>query len=245
MQFGSSLALASWLGGCAAPRVDAASELPVVAAFSDSPADGRLPLGWDVYRARPDLHLTRYATASADGTTILRAWSDDGASGLRCRTRIDPVSTPWLNWRWRAQRVPDQARADQIELDDSPARVAIAFDGDIDTLPPRERQFFDLVLYFTGQRLPFATLMYIWDATLPAGAVASYARSARIQYVVVEGGTGGVGRWLSYRRHVVDDYIAIFGQAPGPITSVGVMTDADDLKQPLQTDYGDIRLTAA
>jgi len=33
-------------------------------------------------------------------------------------------------------------------------------------------------------------------------------------------------------------------RAPGPITSVGVLTADDDLRQPLQSDDGDVRLSA-
>lgn len=128
---GGALAVAGWLGACATPFEEGVIERPSVAPFSDSPANGRLPIGWDVYRARRDLALTRYGTAWVDGATVLRARSDQGASGLRCRTRIDAMSTPWLDWRWRTQHVPVGARADVIELDDSPARIVIAFDGDI------------------------------------------------------------------------------------------------------------------
>lgn len=94
----------------------------------------------------------------------------------------------------------------------------------------------------TGQRLPYATLMYVWDAQLPVGTVVNYARFSRIRYLVVESGREAAGRWLRYERNLVEDFRHVFGEEPGWVGSVGLMTDSDDLKVDVETWYGDIRL---
>jgi hypothetical protein len=44
---------------------------------------------------------------------------------------------------------------------------------------------------------------------------------------------------------VLADYQRVFGEAPsGPIVSVGVLTDSDDLKNHVEAWYGDIGLYA-
>jgi hypothetical protein len=246
--------LLAWLGslpvlagGCAVQplRGDGTPAPAQVARFSDSPADGSLPLGWDEYRVRRDIPPSRYFCVADGGGTVLRATSQRGSSGLRCAVDADTAQRPFIEWRWRVQAVPAGARADELELDDSPARVVLAFDGDIASLPLRDRLFFEQVELFTGQRLPYAMLMYVWDATLPLGQVVSYSRSGRIRNLVVHSGLQGTGRWQSHRRNVVEDFRQAFGEAPGRLVSVGVLTDADDLKQPMSTDYGDIRLLSA
>lgn len=237
-----------WLGtGCALRphRPEAGPAHADIVPFSASPADGGLPRGWEPYRVRRDIPETRYFTAEADGRTVLRAVTDRGASGLRCALDADPALRPWLHWRWRAETLPAGARADGLHLDDSPARIVLAFDGDIRTLPLSDRVFFEQVELFTGQRLPYATLMYVWDATLPEGRIVPYARSGRILKWVLRSGPQGLGQWLDFRRHVVDDFRTAFGEAPGRLVSVGVLTDADDLRQPMQADYGDVSLSAA
>lgn len=239
--------LPAWAPGCAsAPEGVVGAPVPAeVAAFSGSLADGGLPRGWEEYRVRRDIPPSRYFTADDGGRTVLRATSQRGSSGLQCPVDIDPVARPWIDWSWRAEGVPAGARADDLDLDDSPARIVLAFDGDIATLPLKDRIFFEQVELFTGQRLPYAMMMYVWDATLPVGRVVPYGRSDRIRKLVVRSGTEGLGRWDVHRRHVADDFRAVFGEAPGRLVSVGVLTDADDLKQPMQADYGDIRLSAA
>jgi hypothetical protein len=57
---------------------------------------------------------------------------------------------------------------------------------------------------------------------------------------VAESGPQRLGRWLSVERDVIADYQRVFGEAPGRITSVGVLTDGDDLKNHVEAWYGDI-----
>ncbi len=244
--------LLAWLGslpvaagGCAVrPQLRDGTPAPSqVAPFSAAPADGGLPPGWEEYRVRRDIPPSRYHTVADGGRTVLRGESRRGASGLRCPVDIDPADRPWIEWSWRAETPPPAgARADDLDLDDSPARIVLAFDGDTARLPQRDRLFFEQVELFTGQRLPYAMLMYVWDATLPSGRVVPYSRSGRIRMQVVQSGPEGVGRWQHFRRHVGEDFRSVFGEAPGRLVSVGVLTDADDLKQPLAADYGDIVL---
>lgn len=246
--------LLAWLGslpvlasGCAVQpqRADGTPAPGEVVPFSLSPANGGVPRGWEPYRLRRDIPESRYFTAEDGGLTVLRADSQRGSSGLRCPLDTDPVPRPWLQWRWRAETLAVGARADDLDLDDSPARIVLAFDGDIARLPLRDRVFFEQVELFTGQRLPYAMLMYVWDATLPEGRVVPYSRSGRIRNIVVRSGPAGLGQWVSHRRHIVQDFQRAFGEAPGRLVSVGVLTDADDLKQPMRADYGDIALAAA
>lgn len=44
---------------------------------------------------------------------------------------------------------------------------------------------------------------------------------------------------------LVDDFRLGFGEDPGNVVSVGVMTDGDDLQADMETWYGDIRIEAA
>jgi len=219
------------------------AEHPQVLPFSGGSADA-MPAGWHGYAMRRDLAHTRYQVVQHEGRQVLHARADSAATGLRCQVRIRPQQYPLLRFSWRVQQVPAQATVDVPERDDCPARVIVAFDGDPARLPLRDRLFFEQVELFTGQRLPFAMLMYVWDGTLPADSITHNHRSKRIQYLTVESGPQHTGQWRRYQRDVVADYQRAFGEAPGDIISVGVLTDSDALKLDLQAWYGDIELAA-
>jgi len=229
--------LALVLAGC----VSLKRELPQsVAPFSTAQLDA-LPRGWEASVLRRDLPLTDYRIVALDGRRVLRA-SGHGASGVRCRVQADPQETPWMRWSWCTREVPSGMCVERSETDDSPARVVVAFHGDESTLSARDRALYELVHLISGQRLPYATIMYVWDARLPVGSVVNYARTSRIRYLVVESGPERAGKWLEYERNVVEDFRRVFGEDPGAVESVGLMTDGDDLKVDMQTWYGDIRL---
>lgn len=232
--------IAMGLVGCATrPR----EVMQRVALFSTARELDGLPRGWEEVVMRRDLPLTEYRLAELDGRRVLHA-SGRGASGLRCRVQLGPQAAPWLRWSWRTRVVPPGMCVQRSETDDSPARVVVAFHGNEQDLSLRDRAVFELVHLITGQRLPYATLMYVWDAQLPVGTVVNYSRTSRIRYLVVESGPERTGRWLRYERDLVEDFRRVFGEEPGPVDSVGLMTDGDDLKVDVETWYGDIRLEA-
>lgn len=241
------------LGGCAtAPdgtadqpsgtAAVAALPAPRVVPFSDA-LPGHPPAGWQPYALRKDLTRTRYTVVRDGQHQVLNARAAASATGLRCAVQIDPAQLGQLQFSWRVRDVPPQADVSEAVLDDCPARLILAFDGDDTRLPLRERLLFDQVELFTGQRLPYATLMYVWDGgTHAVESVHRNHRSSRIQYLTVESGAQRAGRWLHYQRDVVADYRRVFGEAPGQIIGVGVLTDADALKLQLEAWYGDITL---
>lgn len=211
-----------------------------IAPFSASRKLGGVPDGWHDHVMRRDLPATRYLTATRDGRQVAHAVADRSASGLRCDVDIDPKATPWLNWEWRVDAVECDASVASDDRNDSPARVVLGFDGDMAKLSLRELIFQEQVELFTGYSLPFTTLMYVWDGQAPPESVLRYGRSERIRYLVVESGARSTGRWLGYRRNVLDDYRRVFGSEPGRIRSVGVMTNSDDLKTHSEAWFGDL-----
>lgn len=238
------------LAGCAtrepAPMEAHGAGAPdVIAPFSTATLGVHAPRGWQPYALRRDRAATRYTVVRDHERAVLHAKADSAATGLRCPVRIDPAARPRLHFSWRVSAMPDQTSIDTPEQDDAPARVIIAFDGDPARLSLRERLIFDQVELFTGQRLPFATLMYVWCANLPPETVVRNHRTSRIHYLTVESGRRRLGHWLHYERDVVADYKRVYGENPGLISSVGVLTDSDAMKNTQQAWYGDITLRTA
>jgi hypothetical protein len=214
--------------------------LQSVPRFSDADQEDGLPAGWRLHVTRPDRPVTRYGLRRVDGRMAMHAVSENATSGLRCDVDIDLAGQPWLQWDWRVDALNAEATATDDDADDSPARLVLGFAGDMGRLSLRDRLFGDQVELFTGNVLPFATLCYTWDGQAAPETVLPYARSSRIRYLVVEHGNANTGRWLSYRRNLVEDFQRVFGEAPGRLLGVGVLTDSDDLKGRAEAWYGDL-----
>jgi hypothetical protein len=137
-------------------------------------------------------------------------------------------------------RLIDGANNARRNAEDAPVRIILSFDGDIDSLPLDDRLFFERVKALTGYRMPYATLMYIWENQAPRGTVITNPHTSRIQMVVAESGSALTGTWKLEVQDVVEDYRRAFGAEPGRIKAIAIMTDTDNTGADIEAYYGDI-----
>jgi Protein of unknown function (DUF3047) len=126
--------------------------------------------------------------------------------------------------------------------DDAPARLLLFFDGDADALPARERLLRDTAKLLTGQAVPYATLMYVWDSRAPVGKVVPSSHTQQVKMIVAGSGNERLGQWKVFERNYLEDYRRAFGKAPGRLIGVGVLTDTDNTGAMIDAYYGDIEL---
>jgi len=216
-----------------------------VGRFSRKQAGEALPDYWQPYIILPSKPRTAYALVQTSTGVALEARADRSASGKVRRIRIDPLQHQQLQWRWRVGNLIPGADKRVASGDDSPARLFVSFHGDEKKLDFEQRAQMRFARALSGQSLPYATLMYVWSNALPVGTVLENPRTDRVRAIVVASGPEGVGQWRDYRRNVLEDYRAVFGEEPWDIVAVGVMTDADNTGQTARCQYGDITFLKA
>src|SRR5216683_6662169 len=120
------------------------------------------PGGWSPFVVSPFATKSEYRLVESNPLTVLEARADGSASGFYRRIHIDPRRHPVVEWRWRVLQTPAGLDPRVPARDDSPARVIVAFHGDVTRLDIGER--FTLALYkaLTGERMPYAIIMYSW-----------------------------------------------------------------------------------
>jgi hypothetical protein len=190
--------------------------------------------------ALPGKRTTSYDWEHKEGRRALAARARGSASLWRRHLARPAEALGSVDFSWWAQAVPASGDVSDIEHEDAAARVVFAFAGDARRLSARNQMQFELAHVLTGEPPPFATLMYVWDARLPVGSVVVNPRSDRVRKIVVESGETGLRKWRSYRRNLVDDFRLAFGEAPGALQAVAVMTDGDNTGAALETWYGEI-----
>ena len=183
---------------------------------------------------------TQYRREHKEGRSALAAHADRSASMWRRKAVRAPEVLGDVEFSWWVHALPKDGDVSQAEREDASARVMFAFAGDESRLSARNQMLFDLARTLSGDAPPFATLMYVWDAQAPVGSVIVNPRSDRIRKIVVESGTAGLRQWRSYRRNLTEDFRLAFGEAPGTLQAMAVMTDGDNTQSQLSTWYGDI-----
>jgi hypothetical protein len=218
---------------------------PLLMPFSAGRAGAPAPKGWEVLRLTDRKRLTAYDLVADHGVVVLHAVADASASALAHRTAFDVRAAPMIEWRWRIDRLIEGADNRVAAREDSPVRLMFEFDGDKSKLPLRDRAVFMMSSAASGHELPYATLMYIWANTLPVGTVVPNPHTRRIMMVVAASGPAEVRSWQTLRRNILDDFVRAFGEQPGRLTAVGVLTDTDNTGAQVEAWYGDIQFAPA
>ncbi len=168
---------------------------------------------------------TDYSLAMFDGVPAIRAKGRQSASLLIRRVKIDWRACPEFEWTWAARHV--QQKAD------------IRVWGEEDVAASIYLMFGDPGLLTAPNRVP--TLRYVWtNGRLPPETVVDNPYlPGTVRSIVVESGDARTGRWLRFRRNVVEDFRRAFDGPPEhPVQAIALFTDNDQTKEPVDTYYG-------
>ncbi|MBC7623163.1 MAG: DUF3047 domain-containing protein [Aeromicrobium sp.] len=232
------------LVGCAGGPKGNDAPRTSVTPFSTAKAEGPLPAGWGIKQLSRFKRDTAYRLVTdPTGVTVIEARAEQSASGVGKRLNVDPAVMPWIQWRWNVPTLIVSADNTRRNTEDSPVRVIVTFDGDANKLDFEDRAVSARAKALTGEALPYATLMYIWENKAPVEEIIESAHTTRIKMIVVESGAAGNGRWLGYERNITRDFERAFGEKPGRIVSLGIMTDTDNTGEVAVAYYGDIHFS--
>ncbi|MBI3454532.1 MAG: DUF3047 domain-containing protein [Candidatus Rokubacteria bacterium] len=178
----------------------------------------------------PPWQKQRWGSPAYDFTVV----EDGGRKGLHLKSAGDSSNiskeikgkvtlkeTPILEWSWKVVTLPKGGDSRRKETDDQAAQI-----------------------YVTWPRFPEAVrsriIGYIWDTTAPAGAIVKSQKTGTVTYVVVRSGAADLGKWITERRNVREDFKQIYGEEPEDPGVISFGIDSDDTKSTAESFMGPI-----
>jgi DUF3047 family protein len=158
-----------------------------------------------------------------DGHRVLHLKSKIESSTMRkdIKGKVNLKETPILEWMWKVVTLPTKADCRTKNADDQAAQ-----------------------LYVVWPRFPEAVrsqiIGYIWDTTCPAGSIVKSEKTGTVTYVVVRSGSADLGKWLTERRNVAEDYRKIYGGQPDNPGVISIAIDSDDTSSSAESYFGSI-----
>ena len=174
--------------------------------------------GWEPKSFKGETH---YTLTDNRGNKVLKAESNNSASGMVREIKIDLKQTPFLHWSWKTEDVFEDVNERTKEGDDYPARVYVVFSGG---------------LFFWKTR----AINYVWSSNQPLGSSWPNAFTSNARMIAVESGNAKTGEWINERRNVLADFRQLFHEEPGSVDAIAIMTDTDNSGQSAISWYGDI-----
>ncbi|CAM9871020.1 unnamed protein product [Phaeothamnion confervicola] len=190
----------------------------------------------------PGKRYTVFEPVLASERPALRVRAKSSVSILRQRFEPSLDAVGRLSFSWKVDGLPKNADLAVSARADSAVRVVLAFDGDRTRWTPRNHRLSEMSRLLTGEELPYASLVYVWSLKEPPGTVVVNPRTDRIRKLVLDSGTADVGRWRDHVRDVRADFRLAFGEEPGPLRLVALMTDTDNTESQLTAWYGALTL---
>lgn len=164
-----------------------------------------------------------FAIVENDGHRVLHLKSQNEGSTIskEIRKKVNLKDTPILEWAWKVVTLPKGGNSCQKATDDQAAQVYVAW-----------------------ERFPSAVrsrvIGYVWDSTAPVGTTCKSEKTGTVTYVVVRSGPAELGKWLTERRNVREDFKRIYGEAPDNPDVVSISIDSNDTNSTAESYVGRI-----
>ncbi len=156
---------------------------------------------------------------------VLKAESNQGASGLFREQRIDLNKTPYLNWSWKTSSFFPNINENEKAGDDFVARIYIVVDGG----------------FFFWKTI---ALNYVWSSSHHTGEKWDNPFTSNATMYAVDSGMENLGVWQHYKRNIKEDLKNIVGKDEQYIDAIAIMTDTDNAGLSATTYFGDIFFTS-
>jgi Protein of unknown function (DUF3047) len=177
------------------------------------------------WKARGSEEVARvvYQVAEENGNRFLHAHAEKQDEQIGISRSFQPKEFPVLQWRWRAKQLPAGGNEQATNTNDSAAGVYVVFDN---TVLPR-------------------AIKYVWSSTLPVGTRFTSPVYRRSRTVVLQSGPGQVNEWKLEMVNFYSDYKELFGEEPGEVQGIAILTDSDGTKSVAEADYDDFTLLSS
>ena len=156
--------------------------------------------------------------------SIIRAESDNTASGLFYEERINLDKTPYLSWSWRVEKFPALDNEKTKSGDDYAARIYIVIkDG--------------------WTPLGTKAVNYVWSQQSPLEASwPNPFAGDKAMMLAVQQGSSDSG-WVMEKRNLKEDLKRLFGKDFQYIDGIAIMTDTDNSGSSAISYYSGLTLT--
>lgn len=237
------------LSGCASrASIDPASSSAVTADMLPPASWAQLGSGhashWQHFPF-PSKTPTTYSYTFEDGRDAVHAQSKTSSSMLRRDLSIPAPMLGTVQFSWKVPELLKNCDVGIPEVDDSPVRILLTFEGDRTKFSAKNALVSELAQLLLGEPLPYATLVYVWSNHHPLERVILSPRTDRVRSIVVESGDQHLNKWQDYERNIRADFEKAFGEAPGALLRIAIMTDSDNTQSKTAAWYGAPRFKSA
>ena len=166
--------------------------------------------------------FTHYSVVRDGTDSVLNAKSNNSASGLFLRKRVDLTEYPFIHWRWKISKRLSDREETLKQGDDFAARIYLVVTGG---------------MFFWKTR----AVTYVWSNQMPKGSEwpNAFAGTSAMMHSV-RGKGDALNTWYSEKRNLLEDMRRMHGSGIRYIDVLALMSDTDNAGGSVEAWYDDI-----
>lgn len=189
--------------------------------------------------------VSQFDLVDLDGAHVLRVRADKSWGTL-----VHPINeaikpSTLLRWRWRLEQPLVKTDIHAKATEDGALKVCLSFDMPADNIPSGERTLFKFVQFVSKEKIPTATLCYIWGGKEAIEYQQASLFTARVRFIVLANETTPLKLWQSKERNIHADFLKAFGHETGTVPALSAIligADADNTQGSSAGYVGDVQL---
>jgi hypothetical protein len=199
----------------------------VVEDWSKTPVGSKgIPPGWSGQRWGSPAYDMTVVDDGGRKVLHLRSRNEGSTISKEVKGHVNLSETPFLEWQWKMVTLPKGGNSCVKATDDQAGQVFVMW--------PR-----------FPEQVRSRILGYVWDTTQPVGTVCKSEKTGMVTYVVVRSGTADLGKWMTERRNVRDDYKRVYGEDAENPGVVSLSIDSNDTNSAAESFVGPIAFKAS
>ena len=135
--------------------------------------------------------------------------------------KVNLKDTPILEWSWKVTVLPKGGDSCHKATDDQAAQVFVVW--------PR-----------FPEAVRSRIVGYVWDSTLPVGTMCKSEKTGTVTYFVLRSGTAELGKWVTERRNVAEDFKKAYQDDADSPGVVSIAIDSNDTNSTAESFIGPI-----
>ena len=180
-----------------------------------------IPPGWEGQRWGSPAYDMTVEEDGGKKVLHLRSRNEGSTISKEVKGQVNLKDTPVLEWSWKMVTLPKGGNSCVKAADDQAGQVFVMW--------PR-----------FPEQVRSRIIGYVWDTTQPVGTTCKSEKSGMITYIVVRSGAGELGKWVTERRNVRDDFKRIYGEDADNPGVVSVSIDSNDTNSSAESFVGPI-----
>ncbi len=162
---------------------------------------GKIPKGWTIRKKLGFLRGAKAEWVIEEGVHAVKLHSKATLTFLEKIVDIDIREFPIVTWQWKVENILQNIDERTVEGDDHPIRIFFVFEPDAS------------------------------HSHLQPGDIIKDPGKPMQKLMVIEGGNRNLGRWLTYKRNLYEDYTMLYGEEPRRLIFIGILNDTDKTGQ--------------